>query len=194
MAQGIADPHLRAELASCDGQAKLLAGYFRSEWPPRLEVLKNLSRHLNGSENWNLSFVVRNGRPPRARSGSLWEDGQESNLANSLLMLVEGIANNSISQSETPGAQKFLAELADALDPNGPGKWKLFFKRPRRGNPSTQLQNTIRKAILGHRALHLYSELKNWRKVDEKLDEAKPDAIDSKSRKAAVKLVRGRAK
>jgi hypothetical protein len=186
----ITDPHLQAELACCDGQGKLLAGYLRTEWPPSSEVLKSLSRHLNGSDNWNLRFVVRNGRPPKTRSGALWEEGHEHTVANKLYLLGECVANYSISQSEIPNAKIFLGELANALDPVGHGKWKLTFERPRRGNPSTPLRNTIRMAVLGHRALKLYSDLKNWRKVDEKLDEDKPDATDSKLRKAAVKLVR----
>jgi hypothetical protein len=45
-------------------------------------------------------------------------------------------------------------------------------------------------AVLGHRALALYSDLKNWRKVDERLDEDKPDATNSKLRRAAVRLVK----
>jgi hypothetical protein len=190
MTQGIADPHLRAELACCDGHGKLLAGYFREEWPPNPDVLKSLSRHLNGSENWNLRFVVRNGRPPKVRSGSLWEGGQECNLATALYLLGERFANCSTSQSDIPSIQKFLGELADALNPGGASKWKLSFERPRRGNPSTPLQNDIRLAELGSRALDLYAVLKNWRKVDEKLDEGKSDATDSKLRKRAVGFVR----
>jgi hypothetical protein len=185
---------LRAELACCHGQSKLLAKYFRTEWPPSPEVLKSLSRHLDGSDNWNLRFVVRNGRPPKARTGELWEEGQERKVANKLYLLGESIANRSISQSEIPNAQLFLDELANALDPIGRGKWKLTFERPRRGNPSTPLRNIIRMAVLGHQALQLYSILKNWKKVDERLDEDKPDATNSKLRRAAVKLVQNSGK
>jgi hypothetical protein len=194
MSQVIANPHLRAELACCDGQGKLLASYLRTEWPPSSEVLKSLSRHLDGSDNWNLRFVVRNGRPPATRTGELWEEGQEGVISHRLHLLGEGIANNSIPRSEIQKAQKFLIELADALDSAGAGKWKLSFKRPRRGNPSTPLRSNIRLAILGHRALALYAVLKNWRKVDDKLDEGKPDATDSKLRKLAVRLVRNPGK
>jgi hypothetical protein len=190
MTRSITSPHLRAELACCDGQSKLLASYFRTEWPPNSEVLKSLSRHLVGSDNWNLRFVVRNGRPPATRTGELWEEGQEGVISRRLYLLGEGIANNSIRRSEIQSAQKFLSELANALDPAGASKWKLSFKRPRKGNPSTPLRGTIRLAVLGHRALALYAVLKNWRKVDDKLDEDKPDATDSKLRKLAVRLVR----
>jgi hypothetical protein len=190
MSQVIANPHLRAELACCGGQGKLLAGYLRTEWPPSSEVLKSLSRHLNGSDSWNLRFVVRNGRPPATRTGDLWEEGQESTISRRLYLLGEAIANRSISRSEIQNVQKFLIELANALDPAGRGKWKLSFQRPRRGNPSTPLRSTIRLAVLGHRALALYAVLKNWRDVDDKLDEGKSDATDSKLRKLAVRLVR----
>jgi hypothetical protein len=190
MSQVISDPHLQAELACCDGQGKLLAGYLRTQWPPSSEVLKSLSRHLDGSDNWNLKFVVRNGRPPVTRAGGFLEEGQEGAISSKLYLLGEAIANNSMPRSEVQSAQRFLSDLADALDSAGAGKWKLSFKRPRRGNPSTPLRNTIRLAVLGHRALALYRVLKNWRKVDDKLDEGKPDATDSKLRKAAVRLVR----
>jgi hypothetical protein len=195
IALAITDPHLRAEFACRHGHCKLLADYFkRTEWPPSHEVLKALSRHLDGSNNWNLRIVVRDGRPPKIRSGALWEEGQEGVISSRLYLLGEGIANNSILRSEIQNAQKFLIELADALDPAGTGKWKLSFKHPRRGNPSTSLRRTIKLAVLGHQALALYAVLKNWRKVDDKLDEDKPDATDSKLRKLAVRLVRNPGK
>ena len=191
MAQGISDPHLRAELACSDGHGQLLAAYFRTEWPPCPDVLKSLSRHLDGSENWSLCFVVRNGPTPKARSGSLWEAGQESRLSILLYLVGEGLTNCSIPESDIPIVQKFLGELANALDPKGTGRWKLRFDRPRRGKPSSEIKRALRMAECGHRDLDLYAELGNWRKVDEKVDEGKNEATDrSKSRKAAVRFVR----
>jgi hypothetical protein len=83
-----------------------------------------------------------------------------------------------------------LAELANALDPVGSGKWKLSFKRPRVGNPTTPLRSALRLAELGSRALALYEIHKNWQRVDEELDKEKSDATDNKLRKRAVALVR----
>jgi hypothetical protein len=190
MAQAITNPHLRAELACCNGQPKVLADYLKKEWPPDPEVLKSLSLHLRGSDNWTLRFIVRNGRPPAARSGTIWEAGQEATLSWTLYSLGESIANRTLPTSAVSEAQQLLRGLADVLDPAGPGKWKLTFRRPRVGNPSTPLKKTIRLAVLGHRALALYARLRNWQKVDEELDRGKSDAVDSKSRKIAVRLVK----
>jgi hypothetical protein len=190
MAQIITDPHLRAELACCHGHCKPLADYFkRTEWPPSHEVLKALSRHLDGSNNWNLRFVVRNGRPPKIRSGALWEEGQERALADKLYLLGERIAYNLVSPSETPNLQTFLAELANAFDPRGNGRWKLSFERPRRGNPISQTRSDVKLAMLGQLSLRLRAELGNWNDADVALrDQYKVIGDDNSTRKKAVRF------
>jgi hypothetical protein len=190
IALAITDPHLRAEFACRHGHCKLLADYFkRTEWPPSHEVLKSLSRHLDGSNNWNLRIVVRDGRPPKIRSGALWEQGQERALAKKLYLLGERIAYNLVSQLEIPNLQSFLAELANAFDPRGYGKWKLSFEHPRRGNPISQTRSDVKLAMLGQLSLRVRAKLGNWNDADVALrDQYKVIGDDNSTRKKAVRF------
>jgi hypothetical protein len=59
MAQ-VTNPHLRAELAATEAT---LAKYFESEAIPCSDVIKNISRYLDGdADDWILRFKSRNGR------------------------------------------------------------------------------------------------------------------------------------
>ena len=137
------------------GNCERLARYLRNE-PPHPWVLEMIAHGLEGNAARVLRFTTRNGRPP-ALKGHGSEPGQEAATARAL-------------QSD-PSAD-LLAALADALDPNGPGKWQLVSEpadHERPGNPSTELRHDLTLLYLGALALRLRPILGGYKRVAHKL-------------------------
>src|ERR1035437_7980035 len=82
----ISNPHLNAELAAARGKVSLLADYFRMQQNPNSEVIKAISHHLDGSDDWQITLTTRTGRhPARALHTDLvWAIGQERMLSSRL--------------------------------------------------------------------------------------------------------------
>ena len=203
-------PHILAEQNTFYGRAKHLAAYLRKFPQPNVQVLQSLSRYLEGGDNWNLRFITRNGRPPKVTPSYVqeifWGIGKENALSMALDRLSQSTAD-ALSQSRNPGiedlliepniaatteAQAILARLANVLDPDplSKEKWKLVFRRPRRGNPKTELHTTISDIFFGTYALQLYEELKKWDDVDCRLTAEGRMQDDNSRRIRCVRLVR----
>ena len=154
------DPHIAAEEASVSGRARSIAIYLKKYRQPNIEVLLNIARYLRGDDpSWTLRFISRGGRPPKIRTDpqqSMWVPGAEGALSTTLEMVCR--ASRTYPQVLLMHAdlvnnlevRDLIGRLADVLDPDiySAGKWKLVFKRPRRGNPRTDLQTEIADAVL----------------------------------------------
>ena len=188
MSQIIANPHLRAELAATEAA---LAKYFESEAIPCSDVIKNISRYLDGdADDWILRFKSRNGRRSTKNPKPFFWEGQEKALSARLLTIAESLDpwdQSGVLRCPPPVLDKvdkaILLELADALnqDQNRKSRWKLVFSRPGKGNPATPLEKEITSTIKGlaieeARAIH-----GTWDKSLEKMSEDLPEALDETS-------------
>ena len=180
----IQDPHLLGEIALIKGEdasLAILANYFRQQQNPSPNILKTLSRYLDGDgdDEWVMRFTPRTGRPPTRAAGA------EIHLSQSLFSMAEDCINGKDVHSH----REVLLMLAENLDPEGQGKWKLVYSRPREGNPSTKLQNELKKARFGLRAQQLYAKFGNLREADDQLRAEAYMGFDERSRKRAVQFV-----
>jgi hypothetical protein len=190
MSQIIADPHLRAELASLKGDTVALAQYLETEAFPSADVIKTISCFLDGDDDtWKLKFKSRNGRRPTKNPKSLWWEGQEQALSAQLFRIgerLEGLLPLDKADKNT------LLELADAFnqDRNRKSRWKLVFTRPRRGNPATSLQKDLKLAIKGHDIEDAIALHGSWEKALEAISKDLPDAVDATSFRRGMTFLR----
>jgi hypothetical protein len=183
-----------ATIAARRGFAGTLAKHLRSDGSPSIEAIKSLSRYLqSGDAAMSLHFTTRDGRPPkkdnRTASVSMWAPGGEGQLSGRLFRLAERLDGVHVSEQDQQTDQEVITKLADALDqdPKGAGKWKLVFRHPRRGNPTTKTRSEVKLAMLGQLSLKLRAELGNWDDADVALrDKYKVIGDDNSTRKKAV--------
>jgi hypothetical protein len=138
-----------AEIACTRGDAETLSRYLRLTDNPSPDVIQNIAacRLANqsnsgpGPGNWKLILSTRKGgRPAKNRR---WPTD----------------AAQAVDAGHAPAAGSYLGAnpeidgatqraLAEALDPVGDSKWKLTFKRPRKGNPRSDLRTAINQALM----------------------------------------------
>ncbi|MCX7309354.1 MAG: hypothetical protein NTZ72_16000 [Afipia sp.] len=163
-------------------------------WPPSVAVLNALSRYLRGRRTVRrLKLITRNGRPSQEAILMDCARGNEPSLAAKLESLARSIEAGVVNAPDFPlvQARAFVDELANVLNPDGSGTWKLVFsKRFRPGNPSGGLRTTIKNSILGHRTEDLRTELGSLSAVYDEMDCSKKDIQDETTRKRALSLVR----
>ena len=184
MSQVIANPHLRAELAATEAA---LAKYFESEAIPCSDVIKNISRYLDGdADDWILRFKSRNGRRSTKNPKPFFWEGQEKALSARLFGMVDRLQN--LDQVD----KNFLLELADALnqDRNRKSRWKLVFARPGKGNPATSLEKDLKLAIKGHYIEDAIALHGSWEKALDAISKDLPDAVDATSFRRGMTFLR----
>ena len=137
-----------AEIACIRGDAETLSRYLRAADKISLDVVQNIAGCLladlvgsnPGPGNWILTFK-RNGRPPRR------PDAINAELAlryEQAIPLGMHLATQGLNAS-------LRRALADALDPeNASTGPKLKFRRPRRGNPRTDLRTELQRSLVKH--------------------------------------------
>jgi hypothetical protein len=156
----------------------VVAKYLHENQFPHSEVLSALARCLadTGTNNWQLRFRVRNGRPPPRSAQPFGCDesaaieaisnGHEQPLARYLQSVAQGPARISDAVREA---------LAACFVTPSSGKWRLVFVRPQRGNPTTSRKQWLRQYVLGQRASNVYEQIEDagqkatWQKVHDKL-------------------------
>jgi hypothetical protein len=95
--------------------------------------------------------------------------------------------------------------LAEAFDPDGKSKWKLQFKRLRKGNPQSELRTELQQALIANEAQGLRTQAeargteKNWERaiypqVQRKLERDAPRVKTGKSSIRAARTAAKRAK
>jgi hypothetical protein len=142
------DIHLKAELASLDGDSDELAAYFKRNDLPNSNVLRAVARQLLPGQEWKLQFRPRNGRPPKdiSKADLPWAPSHEQILSRSLDALASALDAQSV---EPQTAHSLARRLGEALAKSGPSKYRLVYKRPRVGNPSRPEMTALKKELLG---------------------------------------------
>ncbi len=146
-----------ADIACIEGNAGLLSRYLLLQPNPARSVLEfiglcllaGLSETADRPEGRILSLATRNGRPPK-------------DLELQRISLVKRFLAR---RSNAPGpSRKVVRHVAELLKPISKSKLQLKFRR-RQGFPRSQLENSLRLAVLGHQALELHDAGDSWNTV-----------------------------
>jgi hypothetical protein len=123
----------------------------------------------SGINDQKARFKIRNGKPPQ--SPRFDRRGTEGLLAKSLL---------SLARSKSPLPPQLRLMLANALDPDGKGKWKLKFSRGRKGRPGSPRRAAIKQATLGVLGLQMFDQVSDEPKSTKKTKKALWDEVRSR--------------